>query len=64
MIRDILMRWLGKTDPPGTFVAESEWSRCEELRPDRLGLTEDVIIEEDPEWEPPADAWRPRNTLG
>lgn len=62
MIRDLLMRWFAK--PGGSFVAEAQWERCEELRPDRLGVTEDEIIAEDPQWQPPPDAWRPRSTLG
>lgn len=51
-----------------TFVADVEWHRSEELRPDRLGPSEDDLAESDSAWRPPKDAardpWRPKNTLG
>lgn len=45
---------------PGSFVAEVQWERCEELRPDRLGPSQDDVT--DPE--PVRDPWRPSRTLG
>lgn len=43
--RSRLIRWLGGVEPVKrrSYVAEVKWSRCEELRADRLGLTEDII---------------------
>jgi hypothetical protein len=46
---------------PGTYVADVEWKRSEELRVDRLGPGQDDVpnpekIRDDP--------WRPRRTLG
>lgn len=40
-----------------SFIAEVEWHRSEELRPDRLGPSEDDLVI-------PVDPWRPRKTLG
>jgi hypothetical protein len=44
----------------GSFVAEVEWQRNEELRPDRLGPSQDDV----PDPEPVRDPWRPSRTLG
>lgn len=43
-----------------TFVAEVEWQRNEELRPDRLGPSQDDV----PDPEPVRDPWRPVRSLG
>lgn len=62
------MKWLRKSwrsrqareETRGTFVADIEWHRSEELRPDRLGLTDgDKELTEFPH-----DPWRPQRTLG
>lgn len=66
-IRDAVIKWLGGEPKRRTFVVDPEWKRSEELRVDRLGLDEDIIVSEDREWKPPpgavADRWRPRTTL-
>jgi hypothetical protein len=46
---------------PGTFVADVEWKRSEELRVDRLGPGPDDVDEPEPIRD---DPWRPRRTLG
>jgi hypothetical protein len=64
--RDILIHALGGVDhtPRGSFVVGAEFERAEEMRPDRLGPTEDLIRDEDPTWQPPPDQGRPSTTLG
>jgi hypothetical protein len=56
--RDIVMQAFGGgvERVRGPFVMDAEWERCEELRPDRLGPSEDTLRDE--------DEWRPRTTLG
>lgn len=57
------LRRQGKRVPierSGTYVAEIEWERSEELRPDRLGPTQDDVT--DPEVV--RDPWRPSRSLG
>jgi hypothetical protein len=44
-----------------TFVMEAEWLRSEELRPDRLGPSQDDV--ENPE-RVRVERWRPSRTLG
>lgn len=46
---------------PGTFVMEAEWLRSEELRPDRLGPSQDDVV--NPE-RVKLERWRPSRTLG
>lgn len=46
---------------PGSFVADVEFHRNEELRVERLGPSADDI---DPTDETRNDPWRPRRTLG
>jgi hypothetical protein len=59
-----LIRRLGGVVPERkTFVVDAEIERSEELRVDRLGPTEDDLADDDPEWTPPPDAWRPESTL-
>lgn len=56
-------RWR-KEQPPerrGTFVMEADWLRSEELRPDRLGPTDDDV--RDPE-RVRVERWRPGKSLG
>lgn len=63
MRRFLALRRAGKKVPierAGTYVGEIEWHRSEELRPDRLGPTQDDV--QDPE--PVRDPWRPQRTLG
>jgi hypothetical protein len=50
----------GVVQPQGTFVMDIEWERSEELRPDRLGPSQDDV--EDPE-KVRVERWRPRRTL-
>lgn len=45
----------------GSFTMETEWFRSEELRPDRLGPTQDDV--ENPE-RVRVERWRPSRTLG
>jgi hypothetical protein len=45
----------------GSFVAETEFHRNEELRPERLGPSADDVDEAD---QTHVDPWRPRRTLG
>jgi len=47
--------------PQGSFVMDVEWQRSEELRPDRLGPTDDDI--RDPE-RVRVERWRPTRSLG
>lgn len=42
-----------------TFVMDAQWSRTEELRPDRLGPGEDDLTDV-----VRVDPWRPKRTLG
>lgn len=70
-LRDQLILALGGVvpeQPRQSFVAEPEWHRVEELRPDLLGPSEEDIRSDDPEWTPPPgltrDPWAPRRTLG
>jgi hypothetical protein len=61
--RFLELRRRGKKVPierAGSYVADVEWQRSEELRPDRLGPSQDDVI--DPE--PVRDPWRPSRTLG
>lgn len=51
----------GVVPTPGTYVMDIEWERSEELRPDRLGPSEDDV--EDPE-RVRIEKWRPNRTLG
>lgn len=44
----------------GTYVADIEWKRVEELRPDRLGPSQDDV----PDPEVVRDPFRPLRTLG
>jgi hypothetical protein len=50
--------------PPQSFTSGVEWGRAE---PPDDGLTEDMIIADQPDWIPPEparlDRWRPRTTL-
>ncbi len=61
------MSWLSnlmarrRVDRPGSFVAEVEFHRNEELRPERLGPGIDDI---DPADETRNDPWRPIKSLG
>jgi hypothetical protein len=48
-------------DSRGTYVADVEWKRSEELRVDRLGPGQDDVS--DPE-KIRDDPWRPKRTLG
>lgn len=61
---DWLIRILTRTAAKsgGSFVVDAEFERSEELRPDRLGLTGDMMVDEG--WKPPHDEWRPSTTLG
>lgn len=66
--REMLIRRLGGVVPERqSFVVDADIERSEELRVDRLGPTEDDLIQEDPTWTPPPDAqadpWRPESTL-
>jgi hypothetical protein len=62
-------RWRGlwrnrkqrEPERPATFVMDVEWKRSEELRPDRLGPTQEDV--ENPE-RVDAERWRPRRSLG
>lgn len=60
ILRTIFRRRAGKTaqtDVQGTYVMEAQWERSEELRPERLGPSQDDIdLVQDP--------WRPRRSLG
>jgi len=61
LIRRIFKRRSAGVVPPTTFVMEAEWLRSEELRPDRLGPSQDDV--EDPE-RVRIERWRPSRTLG
>lgn len=58
------MRWpwkRKKTAPTkATFVADIEWQRTEELRPERMGPSADDVEN----LIPYVDPWRPSRTLG
>lgn len=61
--RFLALRRSGRKVPierAGSFVADVEWKRSEELRPDRLGPSQDDVT--DSEWV--RDPWRPGRTLG
>lgn len=49
-----------KAERPRSFVSEVEWHRNEELRPDRLGPSQDDVKDA----EPVRDPWRPVRSLG
>jgi hypothetical protein len=63
--REIVVSLLGgELKRSRSFTTEATIERSEELRPNRLGPTEDMLIQDDPEFTPPPDLWRPKTTLG
>jgi hypothetical protein len=62
LLRSIFRRRSRGVDrTPGTYVMEAAWERSEELRPDRLGPSQDDV--EDPE-RVQVERWRPSRSLG
>lgn len=66
-VEEWLLEVLERRRRRGSFVVDMEIERGEERRLDRLGLTEDHIKADEPDWKPPppalADPWRPQSTL-
>lgn len=52
------VRRLRKPHGRGSFVADVQWERNEELRPERLGPSDEDIRRDDPFWKPPPAALR------
>lgn len=61
LLRQIFRRRNADTSERGTFVMDAQWSRTEELRPDRLGPSHDDVQGSE---KVRADPWRPARTLG
>jgi hypothetical protein len=66
-VEEWLLEVLERRRRRGSFVVDMDIERGEERRLDRLGLTEDDIKADEPDWKPPppalADPWRPQSTL-
>jgi hypothetical protein len=59
-LRDLFKRRQKPVGGSGTYVMDVEWHRSEELRPDRLGPSQEDV----PDPVQVRDPWRPSRTLG